>query len=135
VSVENTDKNSKAESRLNEITKQMLDQSIDEIDAATLSRLRQARHAAINQNRERKPVMLFRPALMSAFSVTALALMLVYLNANQAPSMPPRLANEDSAQQMDDFNLLANGADLDLVNDLEFYEWLEHQQNEPGGMG
>jgi len=134
MSVEVPDEDGKAEARLRELTKQSLDQSLDEIDGATLSRLRQARYAAINQGKRRAPVFLTRPAMVSVFSVTILAITLVLLSSNPSGEMPPQLANDDSAQQMDDFNLLANGEDLDLVKDLEFFEWLE-QQEDKGGLG
>jgi len=134
MSANELDKASEAEARLRELTKCALDQSVDEIDASTLSRLRQARYAAINQA-SRKPSLVFsRPALVSVFSMSVLALTLVLLSYRPATDIESIVASDDSIEQLDDFSLLANGEDLDLVNDLDFYEWLE-QQDDKGGLG
>ena len=134
MSVEDLDEAAKAEARLRALTKQALDKSVDDIDGATLRRLRQARQAALDQLPQRHSLLSTRSILVSAFSVTALALMLMLLNSHQSSDITALLANDDSLQQMDDFNLLANGEDLEFVNDLEFYEWLE-QQDDKGGLG
>lgn len=134
MSVEKNEKDNKAEQRLHDIAQHAMDRSLDEIDGATLSRLRQARYNAIHQNERRHAAIFSRPALVSVFSVSALALALVLLSSHQNGEVTPLLASDDGLQQVDDFNLLANGGDPDLVNELEFYEWLE-EQDDKGGLG
>jgi len=134
MSVNEIDKENTDEDRLRDIAKQALDQSVDEIDGATLSRLRQARYTALHQHQRRQPLWLSRPVLASAFSVSALALTVVLMTSNPDSAGTPLIASDDSVEQLDDFNLLANGDDLDLVQDMEFYEWLE-QQGDKGDMG
>jgi len=134
MSVNEIDNEKADDARLRELAKQALDQSVDEIDGATLSRLRQARYAAIQQQQRRQPLWMSRPALASAFSVSALALVVVLMTTHSGSEVTPLIANDDSVEQMDDLNLLANSEDLDLVQDMEFYEWLE-QQDEAGDMG
>lgn len=132
MSLDELDKASSDEQKLRELAKASLERSVDNIDGATLSRLRQARHAAMQQRETPVLATWLRPALASAFTVCALAILLTMLPNRKADD--DLLANAEALQQMDDFQLLSNGEDLDMIQDLEFYEWLE-QQDQQGGLG
>ncbi len=104
----------------------LLDESADDLDAATLSRLNRARQAAIEAGRTRRASVWAWPALFAAAATCALALLV--WPAAQAPldSTP------DSVIAAGDLDLLAADADLALYEDLEFYAWLDTQQSADG---
>lgn len=95
---------------------QQLDASARDLDAATLSRLNRARQAALAEVRPRRPWLLLAPMLATAAAL-ALAIGLAWRTPEPLPA-------EDPAQ---DFAMLAEGQDLDLYADLEFYAWLDAQ--------
>lgn len=98
------------------------EESIDRLDAATRSRLTQARHAALAEL-ERPS---FRPGAwlpagaLAAAAVLAIALWTRPSGVDSVPS--PGLVAGVAAE--DDLELLAGSDDLDmLTEDVEFYAW------------
>ncbi len=105
---------------------QRLERRADELDAATLSRLRQARAAALAE--------LEKPAARSvnnwvwaggfaSASVFAVALLLVLNND------PP--AGQGFEQMLADTELLSEQDELEFFEELDFYVWLEDQGLNP----
>lgn len=98
---------------------QALDQSTQDLDAATLSKLTQARHAAVaaagRQQTRRWPSM-----AMLAGSTATLALVAVLVTSQLAISPAP----QESGDAVTDFELLASSDELEMLEDLEFFEWL-----------
>ena len=99
-----------------------LDEKATEIDAASLSKLRQARASAI-AHAERKPFWSNTWFLLPAGALaTAASLALTLTLWLQAPQeqlpLPPGLT---------DLELLASGDELELIEELEFYRWLENE--------
>ncbi len=96
------------------------DASVEQIDAATRSRLTQARHAALAEL-ERPGTRLaswIPAAAMAAAAVLAVALWL----GPRGPGQPvlPGLA----AQAVEDLELISAGEDLDMLGEEpEFYAW------------
>ncbi len=109
-------------------TKRIFDDSVAALDAATRSRLTQARHRAL----EERQVVRGRHAswwLLPAGSIAAAAL--VWLTLWQAP------APSETVQQtaLGDLEILLGEEDLEMLDEeLEFYGWLE-QQPELEGAG
>lgn len=113
-----------------ERAKVLLDQSAQNLDAATLSRLQQARHAAL----ARQPPRRFRGWFLSAGLVGACALLLVFVMMHPAPSeteiaVPTDAAATKSAETFsgDDMSIVSGDDSLELYQDLEFYAWLDAQ--------
>ncbi|MEO7325194.1 MAG: DUF3619 family protein [Dokdonella sp.] len=105
----------------------LLDESTDALDAATLSRLNRARQAALAQR---------RPALSgwmmgSGFAGAALALAIA-LALGQHPAPSPANAPV-SLEQVVDADALASDDNLDLYENLDFYAWLDAQQQDGNG--
>ncbi len=99
---------------LNNIHK-TLDESARDIDGATLSRIRQARAAAV----EKAAVKTFAwKTWLSGALATASVLALSFVLVLQSPE-------QEMLPQEDDELLYASEEDLELYEDLEFYEWLE----------
>jgi hypothetical protein len=100
--------------------KQQLDEQIDGMDGHTLSRLRQARAAALTESTER--TWRWQP-LAALASVTALAVA-VWL------AMPVDNGSEHNMAALDDMELLASADDLEFYENIEFYEWVESQDEQ-----
>jgi len=101
--------------RLVQQINQQLDDSVDSLDAGTLSRLNQARHRAIDEKlsgaaARHRSGWLFTGALATVFLVASV----VYLSNI---TMHSPLDNE----------AFASSDDLELIDDLEFVSWLAAQ--------
>ena len=103
------------EQRFLERAKTDLDESIEFMDAPTLSRLRQARTRALERLGEKRQRRYVVPIGALA---TASAALLVVILWTSTPTLGPESV-------LDDLELLSSLDALDLYEDLEFYEWLE----------
>lgn len=97
-------------------SKKQLDDSVDALDAATLSRLNQARQKALDAPRSSLFFGNRTGLVFASFAVAAI----VALLWTATPSQPP----ETLAQQYEDIDMLTADADLELLEDLEFVSWL-----------
>lgn len=92
--------------------KQHLNESVEQLDAATLSQLNQARQQALQLRRVTwswpKPVM----ALGATAAMLTLTVSLLW-----TPTMQNSLA-------MEDLPMLTASEDMELYQELEFYQWL-----------
>lgn len=120
------------EERISEMLRAHLDESTENYDAATLSRLNQARQRALDALPSARSRRWYWPGLGLALA-TALVLM---LGVQREPLSPTPAAIEGSLVSMqlseDEIALLASDDDLDMFQDLEFYAWLEQQQDWDG---
>jgi hypothetical protein len=101
-------------------SKKLLDESVDSLDAATLSRLNQARQKALNirlGTRRTNHFLTARTGAVFASFAVAAVVVLIWTSANQ---QQPAVV----AQQYEDLEMLTADADLDLLEDLEFVSWL-----------
>ena len=106
--------------RFTERAKRLFDDSVDRIDAATLSRLNRGRQRALAElgagGRAHGNWMRWVPAT----GVAAAALVTVMMMNGR----PPDVAQEPVSAS--DFEmLLDDGDELDMLEDLEFYSWLD----------
>lgn len=101
-----------------------LDEQLNTLDAETLSRLNRARQAAL----EAAPQTRRRPWMWLGMGMATAAAMLlaVSIHWNQATQ-----ATAPAAQglSMEEYELLAGGENLELIENLEFYAWLDSQQS------
>jgi hypothetical protein len=95
-------------------TREVLEESTARLDGRTLSRLTQARHAALD--RLQRPVRR-RWSLLVPAGAAAAALLAVVIWGGRTPSEP--------TSPVDDMEMLADGDAPDFVDgeELEFYEW------------
>jgi len=103
----------------------ILDQSADGLDAATLSRLNRARQAALA--RRATAQRWYLPAGLASACVLLLALFTWHAPAPQT-ELP--LAAKSAAGG--DIDLVSSDDSLDFYQDLEFYAWLEAQDQDLG---
>lgn len=119
-----------SDARFVERVRRRLDDDVSAFDSETLSRLRRARQRAIaaagKRSWWRAPWAAHRPAgdwlvpagAFASIAATALALTLMV-------SEP----DDGIAREVDDLELLTAGEELELYENLEFYQWLgNHEQ-------
>ena len=102
---------------LNEQAKELFDDSVERLDAATLSRLNKDRHAALEHLHSGRAVGAWG-RWVPITGVAAAALVTVMLvRGPDAVDLPSASAT--------DFEILLQGENLEMLEDLEFYSWLE----------
>ena len=100
-----------------EKAKQLFDESVEGLDGETRSRLNQGRQAALEELKTGKPVwVLWAPAA----GVAAAAVVAVVLWTGNPPT--DVVTPEASAA---DFEILLTEDSLEMLEDLEFYSWIE----------
>jgi hypothetical protein len=113
-------------------TRRLLDESAANLDAATLSRLNRGRQAALAT----RPGTARRWAAWSGgltvAAVLALAVAVVVPRHSIAPrgTETPQVVVESDADA--DLDLLGADDSSDLVQDMDFYAWLDAQEHQDG---
>lgn len=102
------------EDDLNARVKQGLDDSVRDLDANTLSKVRQIRFQAIEKANVKKTDW---SGVMSGALATACVMVFTVAILLKTPAIEP--------VSVDDFELISSSDNLELFEDLEFYEWLE----------
>ena len=95
--------------------RQTLDQHADAVDEVTAARLAAIRRNALD-SRSRRPHWL--PA--AAWSAVAASVLTVALFLNQGTDLP--------GIDLDALELVAQSEDLELIEELDFYDWLDSTQ-------
>lgn len=115
----------KQEQAWEEQVRERLDDSAAALDEVTATRLRAARAQAVSGMRE-------RPGAWSGWWLpvgglaTAAVAALVFVLVQQAPEPVPPPAG------LADVELLSSSVDLELLDELEFYEWLALENGNAG---
>jgi len=104
-----------------ERAKALLDDSADNLDAATLSRLNRARQAALATRRKGPG----RWAWSAALAGAAAAVFAIAIGLHQRGVAPP--GAPVSSLEAADIDVLTSDDDADLAENLDFYAWLEKQ--------
>lgn len=99
--------------------KALFDDSVDRLDAETLSKLNQGRQAALAEVSTRRPV-LHWTRWMPATGVAAAALIAVIML--RGPGVEEFVPPESTAT---DFEILIGEDSLDMIEELEFYSWID----------
>ena len=117
----------------------LLDESADGLDAATLSRLNRARQAALAQARPRAVRRWFLPAGMASACMLLVAVFAWHsYGPTGASSLPPSLSEllpstASASAAGGDIDLVSSDDSLELFQDLEFYAWLDAQDQGSDG--
>ena len=94
--------------------RQQFDESVNALDAHTVSKITQARYRALESRSKKSSRWLFIPA---GVAVTACLFLMVFM-------LVPGNVDEAGLQDVD-VDLISSSEELDLYEELEFYEWLE----------
>ena len=105
----------------------LLDESVQSLDAATLSRLNRVRQAALGQGK-RSTAAWFLPAGLAGACVLLLAVAAWH---GRTPHPATTRVDAPIAAGAGDADALAD--DEDLYENLEFYAWLDAQDQDPPG--
>ena len=104
--------------------KELFDESVEGLDAQTLSRLNQGRHAALEAAAGSRPEWVrWAPATGIAAAAVVAAVML------QEPG------TDVPAAPASDFEILLGEESIDMLEELEFYAWLDAADLETIGDG
>jgi len=113
--------------RLEQRARELFDDSAAALDARTLSRLNRARQAALDVARKDRVVI---PRwLLPASSVAALALVAAITFQHVRMSSHDELGAQASSA-MEDMEIMASNEDLDLLQDVDFYDSLDATEDE-----
>lgn len=115
--------------RLEERSRELLRDSVDRIEGRVRSRLTQARYAAVEAARFNRTGALWR-AWVPAGGVAAAAVLAVLLwNArdNGQQELTVAATPAGAISPMDDLDLLMASESFELLEDLEFYDWLDSE--------
>jgi len=105
----------------------LLDESARTIDAGTLSRLNQARHAALAQRRALLPRAGWFP--LAGLAATCMVLLTFAVWNPHWRNGEPSVAPSQAIGEAD----AAVGDDIEFYQNLEFYAWLEAQDQDSDG--
>ncbi len=99
--------------------KKLFDDSVERLDAATLSRLNKGRHQALAELQQTRPVGQW-VRWMPATGVAAAALVTVVMLQGRGVEGP-----EPPAATVTDFEILLGEDSLEMLEELEFYSWID----------
>ncbi len=105
-------------------TKRTFDDSLAALDAATRSRLKQARHRALEEHESNRAAGWgWRWSLVPAGTLAATALVAWFIVGQRPP-----VSDNVRAAPLADLEILLSEEDLEMLDEeLEFYGWLEEQ--------
>ena len=110
----------KSDQRFADEAKALFDDSVERLDAATLSTLNRNRHAALEQARGAKAQWLRWAPATGVTAAIVVAVMLA-LPGNGGDTIPAATSDVD---------ILLDEESIEMLEDLEFYVWLESPENE-----
>ena len=117
--------------------KQALDESADNLDAATLSRLNRARQSALELARPRRVRSWFVPAGLASACAVLLAIAVVWHRPGPTapdPFVPSgAVVTPNSGFSAGDLDLVSSDDGIEFYQDLDFYAWLDAQGQDNNG--
>ena len=102
--------------------KALFDESVDQLDAATLSKLNRGRHVALAKLHGRRVRWQRWAPATGAAAAVVVAVMLALQPAGVDMVVPP----------VDDMDILLGEDSIEMLEDLEFYAWLDMQEEDIG---
>lgn len=115
----------------------LLDESAQALDAATLSRLNRARQAALAQAAPRRRAgWAFLPAGLAGACALLLAVGMWHGRSGSTAIPVQALATASASGNpvnSGDLDMIASGDDMEMVQDLDFYAWLDAQDQDNNG--
>jgi hypothetical protein len=99
--------------------KELFDQSVERLDARTRSKLTRARNAALDELNKSQPRLqwLRGPAAGLVAATVLAAVVILWPRGGQMP--------ETATLPLEDFDIVADAENLDMLEDVEFYAWLD----------
>ena len=104
--------------------KELFDNSVARLDAAALSRLNQGRHAALQQLHSGTAGAWGRWVPLTGVAAAALVTVMV-VRGPESVDLP--------AASVTDFEILLEGESLEMLENLDFYSWLDASELDASG--
>lgn len=109
--------------------KALFDESVEKLDAATLSELNRARHRALAELERGRRTDTRTWLLPAGGAAAAAALAFLVVGTNEGDLRAP--AGIPAAET--DFEMLIDESSLEMLEELEFYAWLELDEVDDAG--
>ncbi|MDZ7769492.1 MAG: hypothetical protein U5K38_10665 [Woeseiaceae bacterium] len=122
---EKSDKDASGNDALTQRARALFDDSVRELDGQTRSRLNKGRQQALAAARPEDPRSVPRLLPAAAAGAAALAALLVWTGFDPVEEPGGKIAATD-------LELLLELENLDMIEDLEFYSWIELETEAPG---
>lgn len=101
-------------------TKELFDESVERLDGRTRSKLTQARNAAIEELKKAPSRWHWlRTPMAGLVAATVLAVAVVM--------WPSGRSSDSGVLPLEDLDIVADADNIDMLQDVEFYAWLEDQ--------
>ena len=107
--------------------RELFDDSVERLDATTLSRLNQGRQKALQEIRETGPAGEWAGWVPAAGLAAAAVVAVVVWQGTQVEHSVPAAASAT------DFEIMLSEESLDMLEDLEFYSWVNTASLDPEG--
>lgn len=127
--MKSADSRQSPDGRLAERARTLFDKSVDDLDAATVSQLNRNRHDALARARRRRMVFGW-PALLPASAVAAAAVVAVLISTGDGNGLQPV-----QSEAATDLELLLENEELEMLEDLEFYSWIDFEEESAAHVG
>jgi hypothetical protein len=117
----NRSEESSAKSSLEERSKALFDESVGNLDGRTRSALTQARHAALLElERQKRPLLSRVWGPLTGIAAAAFVLLVMFAPLRLTPT-----SGEGATMPFEDLEIVAESEDLEMLQELEFYVWME----------
>ena len=111
---------------LEERSRELFDNSVERLDAQTRSRLNQARQRALAEMNKGSARRYWLAAPLGGLAAAALVALILIRPGGESPSA------ENASVLLDDFDIVADADNFELIQDVEFYSWLAEQNDGTG---
>lgn len=111
---------------LEERSRELFDNSVERLDAQTRSQLNQARQRALAEINKGSARRLWMGAPLGGLAAAALIALILIRTGGESPSP------ENASVLLDDFDIVADADNFELIQDVEFYSWLADQSDGAG---
>jgi hypothetical protein len=106
-------------------SRELFDESVERLDARTRSRLNQARQRALEEAGKNSKRRYWIAAPLGGLAAAALVALILVRPGGEATT-------DDGAMALDDFDIVADADNFELIQDVEFYSWLADQGRNSG---
>lgn len=111
-----------------ERSRELFEDSVDRLDARTRSRLNQARQRALEELKKGSNRRYWLGAPLGALAAAAVVAVVLVRGGGE-----PALTGRDSTNfRFDDFDIVADTDNFEMLRDVEFYSWLAVEDDGPG---
>lgn len=106
-------------------TRKLFDRSVESLDASTLSRLNRSRQLALAEPQRAHPIFLRWAPVTGIAAAVLIAVMVT--------RAPTNVGGLEVPVALTDMEILLGEESFDMLEDLEFYSWLDTVEAEEGG--